>query len=110
MKAVKFISNDSDQKEFGMEVRKNINKYFKEKGISKKVNIKMFAKAIIMLSIYIVSFVFILTTPMNIWLVVLLVILMGVGEAGIGMSVMHDATHGAFSSKQRVNNLFCFYL
>lgn len=66
----------------------------------------MFAKAIIILSIYIVPFVFILTTPMNIGLVVLLVILMGVGEAVIGMSVMHDATKDAFSSKQWVNNLF----
>ncbi|MFI0431099.1 fatty acid desaturase family protein [Mariniflexile sp. HMF6888] len=106
MKTVKFISNDSHQKEFGTEVRKNVNNYFREKGISKKGNAMMFVKAIIMLSIYIVPFVFILTTPMNIWLVVLLVILMGVGEAGIGMSVMHDAAHGAFSSKQWVNNLF----
>jgi linoleoyl-CoA desaturase len=31
---------------------------------------------------------------------------MGIGEAGVGMSVMHDAAHGAFSNKQWVNNMF----
>ena len=30
---------------------------------------------------------------------------MGFGLAGIGMSIMHDANHGAYSSKPWVNNL-----
>jgi linoleoyl-CoA desaturase len=35
-----------------------------------------------------------------------MVILMGIGEAGIGMSVMHDAAHGALSKRKWVNSLF----
>jgi len=35
-------------------------------------------------------------------------ILMGIGEAGIGMSVMHDAAHGAFSKRKWVNTLFAY--
>ena len=31
---------------------------------------------------------------------------MGVGEGGIGMSVMHDAAHEAFSNKKWINTLF----
>jgi linoleoyl-CoA desaturase len=31
---------------------------------------------------------------------------MGIGEAGIGMSVMHDAAHEAFSNKKWINKLF----
>ena len=31
-------------------------------------------------------------------------ILMGLGMAGIGMSVMHDANHGSYSKKKSINN------
>lgn len=106
MKNVKFISGDSRQKEFGMAVRRNVNNYFKEKGISTKGNATMYIKAIIMLSIYITPFVVLLSIPVGIWLALVFVILMGIGEAGIGMSVMHDAAHGAFSKKKWVNNVF----
>lgn len=105
MKRVKFISDDPRQKEFASAVRINVNNYFKEKGISMKGNVIMFMKAIIMLSIYIVPFIVILSTPMKLWQALLLVIVMGIGAAGIGMSVMHDAAHGAFSNKQWVNSL-----
>ena len=30
---------------------------------------------------------------------------MGFGKAGIGLSIMHDANHGAYSNKSWVNNL-----
>jgi linoleoyl-CoA desaturase len=32
-------------------------------------------------------------------------IIMGVGMAGVGMGVMHDANHGSYSKNKRVNNL-----
>ena len=47
MKRVKFISDDPRQKEFNIVVRKKVNNYFKEKGISTKGNSAMFIKAII---------------------------------------------------------------
>jgi linoleoyl-CoA desaturase len=58
------------------------------------------------LSLYLVPFVALLTIPVNTWTALFFVVLMGIGEAGIGMSVMHDAAHGAFSGKQWVNTLF----
>ncbi|MGZ4033406.1 MAG: fatty acid desaturase family protein [Bacteroidia bacterium] len=106
MKVVRFISDDPIQKQFAVAVRKNVHNYFKEKGISTKGNITMLIKAIAMLSIYLVPFIIILTVHMAKLPAFLLVILMGIGEAGIGMSVMHDAVHGAFSEKQWVNKLF----
>ena len=106
MKTVKFISDDPVQKQFASAVRKNVNAYFKDNGISTKGNATMFIKAFVLLSTYIASFIFILTLPMSWPVALLLAILMGIGEAGIGMSVMHDAAHGAFSGKQWVNNLF----
>ena len=106
MKVVRFISDNPAQKQFGLAVRKNVNAYFKERGISTKGNATLFTKAAILLSIYIIPFVVILTVPMGALPAFLLVILMGIGEAGIGMSVMHDAAHGSFSEKQWVNSIF----
>lgn len=106
MQTIKFISNDPNQKIFGITLRKNVNTYFKEKGISTKGNITMYIKAIILLSIYIAPLIVLLTVNVNLWIEFLLVILMGIGEAGIGMSVMHDAAHEAFSNKKWINKLF----
>ncbi len=106
MKKVKFVSTDAHQKEFVIALRKNVSDYFKKNNLSTKGNIVMYFKAAIMLAIYVVPFIILLILPINTWLALALVILMGIGEAGIGMSVMHDAAHGAFSSKRWVNNLF----
>lgn len=106
MKTVRFVSDDIKQKQFGVAVRKNVNVYFKEKQISSKGNASMVFKAIVMLLVYIVPFVVILTMHLNTIVALFLVILMGIGEAGIGMSVMHDAAHGAFPGKKWVNSMF----
>jgi linoleoyl-CoA desaturase len=106
MKVVKFKSEDENQKQFVAALRKNVNDYFASKGISKKGDWRMFVKAIVLIAAYITPFVIILTIPMNAWFKLLLVVLMGIGEAGIGMAVMHDAAHGVFSNKKWVNRLF----
>lgn len=106
METLKFISDDIKQKQFGIDVKKKVKAYFKEKEISTKGDFRMVAKAIILILVYIAPFIILLTTPVNAAVAFLLVILMGMGEAGIGMSVMHDAAHGAFSDKNWVNNLF----
>lgn len=106
MKTVKFTTTDANQKQFGAAVRKNVNAYFKENGISNKGNSIMYTKTVVILCMYIIPFVLILAMPMGVWPALLLVVLMGIGEAGLGMSVMHDAAHGAYSSKRWVNSLF----
>jgi linoleoyl-CoA desaturase len=65
----------------------------------------MYLKTIVMLGIYLVPFIIILTVPMSPWLALGLAVFMGVGEAGVGMSVMHDGVHHAYSSKAWVNKL-----
>lgn len=102
MKLVRFVS-DNQQRQFSINVRKNVNRYFEEKGISVKSNIAMVIKTIAMISLYIGPFVIILTVPLNAWIALALAVLMGIGLAGIGMSVMHDAVHGSYSRRQWVN-------
>ena len=39
------------------------------------------------------------------WLQILFTVVMGIGMAGVGMNVMHDGNHGAFSNKSWINDL-----
>lgn len=104
MKTLKFINKDKGQ--FTATLRKNVNAYFKENGISTKGNSRMLLKSIVMFAAYFAPFVLMLTLPVGGWIVFPLSVLMGIGMAGIGMGVMHDAAHGSFSSKSWVNKLF----
>ncbi len=58
-----------------------------------------------MFAIYLIPFVLLLTISMPSWLQLILVMIIGVGMAGVGMNVMHDSNHGSFSSKKWVNKL-----
>ena len=40
-----------------------------------------------------------------VWMLFLLYILSGLGMAGIGMGVMHDAIHGSYSKNNKINTL-----
>ncbi|MFI5150167.1 MAG: fatty acid desaturase family protein [Bacteroidia bacterium] len=108
MKTVKFIGDDPAQKLFAHAVRKNVNAYFKEKGLSTKGGAAMVVKSFLILGMYLAPFILLLTIHLPLWGAFLLVIMMGIGEAGVGMGVMHDAVHGAFSEKKWVNELFGF--
>lgn len=67
----------------------------------------MYLKAWVMLSIYIVPVVLIITNVINhpFWLIFFYAI-SGIGMAGVGMGIMHDANHGSLSKKNTINNLF----
>lgn len=66
----------------------------------------MVIKTIVMFLIYLTPYTLMLVGVIsNPWLCVGLWLIMGVGMAGIGFSVMHDANHGSYSSKSSVNKL-----
>lgn len=100
--AVKFL-NTKDP-EFINELRKRVNAYFKEKGISRYGNWKMVLKSIVMMSLFLVPYFLILFSGWTSdWLMFALWVMMGIGLAGIGMAVMHDANHGSYSKNQKLN-------
>lgn len=105
MQPIKFTPANQIERTFGTEVRERVNAYFKENGISPKGNSALAIQTIVLLSLYLVPFILILTVPMNGWIAILLSVIMGVGTAGVGMSVMHDAVHGSYSGKNWVNHL-----
>lgn len=103
--------NMPDQPEFFKELRKRVNRYFKENNISKQANFNMKFKTAFMLCLYFVPLVLMLTGVVSaLWPVMLMWTLMGFGMAGIGLSIMHDANHGSYSKNRKVNNTLGFLI
>ena len=65
----------------------------------------MVFKTFFMLSLYIVPYVLILTCNFSSISVLLMWALIGFGMSGIGLSIMHDANHNAYSKNKNVNKL-----
>ena len=105
MESVKFVRQNAREREFAAEVRKRVRAYFKENNKSIYGNYGMYLKTVIILSIYLVPFILILKTSISPWTALVFAVIMGIGEAGVGMSIMHDGVHHAYSSKKWVNNL-----
>ncbi|MCB0717375.1 MAG: acyl-CoA desaturase [Bacteroidetes bacterium] len=112
MSAAKIRFKKPDGEAFVADVRRRVAAYFEETGKSDKANAAMVLKTIVLLSLTIGSYVLIMSglfTPMQ---MLGLCILLGVGMAGIGFSVAHDALHGAYSNSPFVNRMlgYCFDL
>lgn len=90
---------------FKKALHRRVNEYFAQAGLSPKHNSAMVFKTVIMLTLYILPFILILSIPMPFWLVLLNYLVMGIGIAGVGMSVMHDGNHYGYSENQKVNRL-----
>lgn len=103
MTRIKFISKNSKEIEFSKELRKRVRAYFVDEKIPTHGRAKMYLKSLIMLLLYLIPFIILLTVGLSPWLMFSMVVLIGVGEAGIGMSVMHDAAHGSYSDKSWIN-------
>jgi linoleoyl-CoA desaturase len=106
MKYIKFVAETETEHGFSITVRKRVNDYFRENGISTKGNLTLIIQTVVLLSMYLIPFFIILFVPLSGLVALLLTVVMGIGLAGVGMCVMHDAAHGSFSSKTWVNKLF----
>jgi linoleoyl-CoA desaturase len=85
-------------------LRERVNEYFKEYQMSRYGNAGMVVKTIFMISLYLIPYGLMISgLVQNFWLIFLCWAIMGFGMAGIGLSVMHDANHRAYSSKQAIN-------
>jgi linoleoyl-CoA desaturase len=98
---VKFINRD--QRLFYQTLKQNVQNYFTENNISVHGNATMIWKSVILLTLYIGSFITLIVVQPHFAIAILLWIMMGISLAGVGMSVMHDANHGAYSANPRVN-------
>ena len=102
----------TDEAHFFLCLKRRVNEYFKGNHCSKHATTAMFLKTLAMLSLYLLPYLLVLTGWLSMWGMLACVCVMAIGKAGIGMAVMHDANHGAYSDKKWLNALMgnAFYL
>jgi len=100
------IRFSKDNSEFIIELKENVANYFTANNISKFGNWKMVIKSVFMLAVYLAPyFLMVLGVITSFSGVLLCYIIIGLGKAGVGMSVMHDANHRTYSKNKYVNKI-----
>lgn len=99
----RYIGTDATTKSFAATLRAQVHAHFQQQGIGFKADRRIAVKVVLMLALFLAPLVVIVALSPPAWLAVLLYVAMGVGMAGVGMGVMHDALHGATSPHAWVN-------
>ncbi len=91
---------------FSKTLRARVEEHFQSAGKSRFADHRMVVKSAVMLLLYFVPLVFITAGwtggGWGFWLAAFV---MGLGLAGIGLNIMHDANHGAYSKHKWVNEV-----
>jgi linoleoyl-CoA desaturase len=90
---------------FFQALKADVDKYFKETGIPKTGNWKLYLKTIILVPTAVAIYLTLLFGQLSPLAGMGLSLLFGTTLAGIGFNIMHDACHGSYSSKKWVNDL-----
>jgi linoleoyl-CoA desaturase len=105
MKKINIKFSPHNKPEFINELREKVKEYFEKNNISKFCNTSMVIKSFFMISLYFAPYVLMMSGLISSLPGILICwIIMGIGMAGIGMSIMHDANHGTYSKNPRVNS------
>jgi len=88
---------------FISEVKSDVNEYFDRTNTSRHANPWMVLKTLTVLTLTYGSYALILSGLFGPWQMLGLCVLMGLGAAGTGFCVSHDALHGAYSSRPWIN-------
>lgn len=103
VRRVKFSTRQ--EQEFITELKQRVHAYFEERGISDKADARMVFKTIAMLSLTFGPYLLIMLGGFSAPVMLSLAVVMGIGMAGCGFSIAHDALHGAYSDNRRINGI-----
>lgn len=92
-----------DAEAFVRDVKREVDEYFTTRGISSKANLGMVVKTVALVALTFGSYATLLVFDPSFWPMMGLMVLTGIGFAGIGFAVTHDALHGAYSDNPKVN-------
>ncbi len=104
------IQFDTSTPDFVKVLRKRVNNYFKENKVNRNSNGTMIFKTIFMLLLFYVPYTLMYVPFVDGFWYLIPWAFMGFGMAGIGLSVMHDGNHNAYSKNQLINKISGFGL
>ena len=100
----------AQRSEFRQALRNRVNNYFTSNNINPNDNPAMYFKTAVLYSWVLASWLFILWGPTHPLAKIIGCIALGLGLAGLGMCVGHDANHGSYSKNPLINRFFGFSL
>ena len=111
MDTVPVLKFSRSRRDFSVTLNRRVNEYFKMHGLSRYANPRMLFKTTFMLALYALPYLLIVTGWVSgVFLTLSMVVLMSLGLSGIGLCVMHDANHGAYSRRAWVNSMMGYSL
>jgi linoleoyl-CoA desaturase len=105
MATVRVVFPPRDPANFAGDLKQRVADLLESRGRGSKATPAMVAKTIILLLLTFGPYALILSGWFTPWEMLALAVVMGVGMAGIGFSIAHDALHGAYSERAWVNRL-----
>jgi linoleoyl-CoA desaturase len=90
---------------FHAELRRRVNQYFQENGISPTGNAQLYLKAVLITVAYIAIYVHLVFFTPHWALALVECIVLGGLTAAIGFNIMHDGAHGSFSRHNWINDM-----
>ncbi len=100
----KVTFNNSDNR-FFQSLKASVDEYFTTNKIKKTGDWRLFTKTIVLLSAAITMYSLLMFVNMGALYALLLCAGLGFVLASIGFSVMHDANHGSYSTRPKLNDL-----
>ena len=91
------------QKAFSAALRAEVDAYFETRGLSRYADWAMVLKGVLLLGLTFGAYAWLLSGTLPAWGMLVACMLIGLGIAGLGFAVGHDAIHGAYSANERVN-------
>ncbi len=87
------------------ELKRRVNEYLESQNIKATGNSKLFSKAIILISLFVATYIHLVFFTPPVFFAVIECIFFGALIASIGFNVMHDGSHGSFSKHPWLNKL-----
>lgn len=98
------ITFSNSNNEFYQSLKASVEQYFKQNKIKKTGDWRLFIKTIVLVTAAITLYYLLLLAPLSGWMALLCCVILGFTLASIGFSTMHDANHGSYSTKQKLND------
>ena len=93
----------SDRADFYSTIKKRVDAYFEETNQSRKANGVMIRKTTFILFFFVATYLLVISNIFSPAVMLMLAIAHGFFAALIGLNITHDAMHGAYSHKPKVN-------
>jgi len=98
------VTFSNSNNEFYQSLKASVEEYFTKNKIKKTGDWRLFSKTIILIGSAITMYLLLMLVSMNAVVALSICAVLGFVFASIGFSVMHDANHGSYSTRPKLND------